>query len=31
MKKNGAKSSWFLDNLLWIGKGKFSLLLPEYS
>ena len=21
----------FLDNLIWIGNGKFSLLLPEYS
>ena len=25
------KVSGFLDNLIWIGKGKFSLLLREYS
>ena len=25
------KVSGFLDNLIWIGKGKFSQLLREYS
>ena len=25
------KTYGFLDNLIWIGNGKFSLLLAEYS
>ena len=25
------KIDGFLDNLIWIGNGKFSLLLREYS
>ena len=25
------KISGFLDNLIWIGNGKFSLLLGEYT
>ena len=31
MQKNAAKIDGFLDNLIWIGNGKFSLLLREYS
>ena len=30
-KKNPKKIYDVLDNLIWIGNGKFSLLLPEYS
>ena len=30
-KKNAPKIDGFLDNLIWIGNGKFSLLLREYS
>ena len=30
-KKIPQKIYGFLDNLIWIGKGKFSLLLREYS
>ena len=25
------KADGYLDNLIWIGSGKFSLLLQEYS
>ena len=31
MQKNAEKIYGFLDSLIWIGKGKFSLLLQEYS
>ena len=30
-KKNEQKNYIFLDNLIWIGNGKLSLLLREYS
>ena len=30
-KKMQEKIYGFLDNLVWIGNGKFSLLLWEYS
>ena len=30
-KKMQEKVYGFLDNLVWIGNGKFSLLLREYS
>ena len=30
-KKMQEKIYGFLDNLVWIGNGKFSLLLREYS
>ena len=30
-KKMQQKVYGFLDNLIWIGNGKFSLLLREYS
>ena len=30
-KTNAQKSSGFLDNLICIGNGKFSLLIREYS
>ena len=30
-KKLRQKFYGFLDNLIWIGHGKFSLLLREYS
>ena len=30
-KKMQEKNYGFLDNLIWIGNGKFSLLLREYS
>ena len=30
-KKMQQKISAFLDNLIWIGTGKFSLLVREYS
>ena len=30
-KKIPEKIYGFLDNLIWIGNGKFSLLLREYS
>ena len=30
-KKIPEKVYGFLDNLIWIGNGKFSLLLREYS
>ena len=30
-KKMQQKIDGFLDNLIWIGNGKFSLLLREYS
>ena len=30
-KKMQQKINGFLDNLIWIGNGKFSLLLREYS
>ena len=30
-KKISQKIHGFLDNLIWIGYGKFSLLLGEYS
>ena len=30
-KKKGKKIDGFLDNLIWIGNGKFSLLLRQYS
>ena len=30
-KKILQKIYGFLDNLIWIGNGKFSLLLREYS
>ena len=31
MQKNAAKKYGLLDNLIWIGNGKFSLFLREYS
>ena len=30
-KKNPEKIYGFLDNFIWVGNGKFSLLLREYS
>ena len=30
-KKNFEKIYGFLDNLIWVGNGKYSLLLREYS
>ena len=31
MQKKMLKIYGFLDNLIWIGNGNFSLLLREYS
>ena len=31
MQKKVEKVSGFWDNYIWIGSGKFSLLLQEYS
>ena len=30
-KKKAENVYGFLDNLIWIGNGKFSLLVQEYS